>query len=544
MSERPPRYFPVRHAIGVDISDVSVEMLELTRGVGGKLSVSALSHADLPPNTVRDGEILDPAGLGLLLRKTFNARSRLFRARAAIVSLPESKVYLHAFEFPKQLGEEELRRAIPFEAEGVLPLTLDEVYYDVLFHRSRLDTQHVLFAAAPRRIVDGYLTALHDGGLVPIAFDVESAALARSIVGERSDPVLVADIGGRATVISVVEREAVHSAVTISVAGDAFTESIAATLRIPPEEAEARKRREGLTGGAGEALTKALADVLVPLIQELRRTAQYHEMHTGRTARELLLAGGSAQLPGIVEHLASETGLTVRIGDPWATRDVQVPEHVPAIDRARLAETRGAFATVVGLALRGVTGEPAAAGINLLPASAKRPYLAWRGALASSALAVVTAAVTLVLASVVSVTALSRWFDARQAAVAAAGVREQLAGDRLMHAAEEARRANAELTVLKNFQRGAPDLPGFFRDLRGAIVEGITLQTVEAKVPPEPEKPLTVKVAGIAVRREAFLAFETRLKTLKSLQSLESPLSNLNVREHAPFVLFLEMKRP
>lgn len=538
-----PRHFPVRRALGLDISDVRLELMELTRAQG-LVALAAFSHVDLPPGTVRDGEVLEPDRLSGLLRQAFReARPRPFRTRAVLVSLPESRVYLRPFEFPRTLTVEQVRRATPYEAEGVLPLTLDEMTTDVLFHRSRADTHHVLFAATPRRIAETYDRVLRSAGLEPVAFDVESAALARSIVGDLPDPVLVADIGGRATVMSVVEREAVHSAVTLPIAGDAFTQHIADTLGIGAVEAEDLKRRAGLTAEAPPAARDALRESLLPLVQELRRTADYHAAHTGRIVSGLLLAGGSAQLPGLADELAQSVRLPARAGDPWQTKGIQLPAALAPADRGSLLASPGAFATVVGLALRGVAREPAAAGINLLPLPSRLPHLRWRATLASSVLAGVVACTLLGLATLLSASALGRWYELRHVAVEAARVRSELFGARFQEAVREATAVNAEIDVLERFAAGTPDLERVARTLQTLAPAGIRLQAVETRVPTADAGPISVKLSGMADRRETFLEFERRLRALDGVSDFSSPLTNLNLRENLPFALSFGLAR-
>lgn len=542
---RLPPHFPVRHAVGIDISDGQVELLELRRGPQQTLVVHARSEATLPAGVVRDGEILDEQRLVAVLASVLTqGRPRPFSRSGAILSLPESKVYLRTFEFPKMLSDAQVRQATPFEAEGVLPLTLDEVYHDVVFHRSREQrAHHVLFAAAPKVIVDAYVRVLQAAGIRPVAFDVESAALARSIVGYKPEPVLVADIGGRASVISVVEREEVHSAVTIPVAGNLFTERITQRLRIAPTDAEERKRRLGLTATGRSEVRSILEAAMAPLVEELRRTAQYHETHTGRPIRELLLAGGSARMPGLVEYLHSTTGLAVRIGDPWRTKDIRVPPALPSADRERLGAEGGAFATVVGLGLRGLARDPAAAGINLLPEHLRLPLQHWRSTLSMSTLAAATATLVLVLAALVSITALRVRFTATALARDAEQVRTQLFGERFAASVRDVERINAEVTLLRRFQEGEPDVAGVLATVRSALPGGIQLQAVEVRIPPENTAPYTVRLTGLANQRQTFLSFERALRALPGLQEINSPISNLNLPQNAPFVVTLTLRR-
>ncbi len=542
--ERTPtnrlRYFPVRHAIGVDISDVSVELLELSRTRSG-LFVRSSSRAELAPGIVHNGEILDAARLQTVLKETLAAaQPHAFHTLHAIVALPETRVFLRAFEFPLTLSEEQVRRAVPFEAEGALPLTVEEIYYDIQFHRSRAATHHVLFAAAPRRIVDTYLTTLQAAGLQPVALDVESAALARSIVGAREDPVLVVDIGGRATVISVVEREMVHTTVTLPVAGDALTEHIIQMVRSGREEAEQRKRTEGLHT-ADAQLRESLTEGLIPIIQEIRRTTQYHEAHTGRAVSELYLAGGSAQLPGIVEHFAQHTGIRTQIGDPWTTRTIRIPDTVR--EQGRMMEARGALATVVGLALRGVSSDSASAGMNLLPPTVRERYTGWKHQLVTATLALLTAAATLLLAMTMTTMATVRTLDVQRTRSDAERLRTVFRGAEFLKAVEETRRVNAEVSSLRTVLHDVPDTSALIASLRTRVPAGIAIQRLEVTIPPEATGSITMHVTGLADRRETFLAFEHTLRDVPRLQKLDSPPSNLNRKEHAPFSVTLTLAR-
>lgn len=538
------RYFPVRNAIGVDISDVSVELLELTRSAAGTLTVHAVSHAELPSGVVQNGEILDPQRLQTVLRETLAAaQPRPFRSRNAIVALPETRVFLRAFEFPHILTEDQITRAIPFEAEGALPLTLNEVSYDIQFHRSRTAMHHVLFAAAPKRTVDAYLETLTKVGLHAIALDVESAALARSIVGAREEPALVVDVGGRATVISVVEREMVHTTVTLPVAGDVFTEQTARALRLSPEDAERRKRQEGLLSSDTQ-FRDALTETMAPIIQEIQRTLQYHEAHTGRAVRTLYLAGGSAQLPGIIEYLTQTTGTSVHVGDPWTTRAIHFPSTVPEPYRRRLTEARGALATVVGLALRGVSTDAAAGGLNLLPHPTRETYTKWRTRLIVASLAILVATTTLTIGTIMMASASARWLQAQRTSGEAERVRADVLGERFLKGTEQTRRVNAELTSLKIFREETPDVAALLTALRATTPPGITLQRIDVKIPPGKTEDILVTIAGLADRRETYLTFGSRLRAFERLQKLDSPLSNLNLPEQAPFTVSLSLKRP
>ena len=84
------------------------------------------------------------------------------------------------------------------------------------------------------------------------------------------------------------------------------------------------------------------------LSHEIRRSVNYFvtQFHDVRIERALLFGGG-ANLKGLSEFLADETGLQVDVGDPF----VSVGANNGEIDE-RISKDRASFAVAMGLALR------------------------------------------------------------------------------------------------------------------------------------------------------------------------------------------------
>lgn len=528
--EREPaiRSGPVRHAVGMDLSDASVEAVAVERQRDGRLALRSFNRIDLPEGIVRNAEIIEPKVLANSLRELFRGgRPEPFPSRFVILSLPESKVYLHTFEFPKTLSAEQVRSAIRFEAEGALPLALEEVYADALIHRSRESHHHVLFAAVSRRLIDTYVAVLREADLHPVAVDVESMTLASSLVGSLDDPVIVADIGANITTVSIVERGAVHGASTMDIAGRAFTALIAQALGLPVAEAESVKLSQGISESAPEAVRVALRSSLEKIVGEIQRTAKYHESHTGRPVAALVLAGGSAFLRGLPEFLEARTGLPVRLGDPLATLQIVLPSRLSAENREALSRSQALLAPSFGLAVRAATGEPASDGINLLPDHLKRSYLLWRENLAISLGSVLTAGILLVFLALFGGRAVQLSLRARDQGSGQLRDPSALLGPRVQEAVQTARSVTDEVALLAQFEHQRGNAAGVFQQVRAAFTEGVQVTSLTLDAAPRPEN-VTVKLRGTAATRDRFLAFEERLRKLEGLVKLDSPLSNLD----------------
>src|SRR5438067_2915555 len=179
---------------------------------------------------------------------------------------------------------------------------------------------------------------------------------------EKELGVCVMDIGGGTTDLAVFANGAIRHTAVIPIAGDQVTNDIAMTLRTPTKEAEELKLRHGCAlrqladpndiievPGVGERgprklSRQMLAEVIEPRIEELYTLAQAELRRSGfeeLLSSGIVLTGGSAMLPGMVELGEEVLHLPVRLG---------VPAYVGGLaDVVRSP----CYATAVGLLLEG-----------------------------------------------------------------------------------------------------------------------------------------------------------------------------------------------
>lgn len=193
---------------------------------------------------------------------------------------------------------------------------------------------------------------------------------------EKEEGVVVVDLGGGLTDISIYHRNVLRYISTIPIGAKAFNNDIR-TLTIPERYIEALKISYGcaLSSRAPEDLnvlikgrTKhnqheiavynlaAVIEARARDIAELINKEIHDSGYTDRIPYGIVLTGGSAQLRAIDELLREVTGLDVRVAEP---EDVISPQT-----RTRI--TSSADSTVVGLLLHGakcgpcevIVGEP------------------------------------------------------------------------------------------------------------------------------------------------------------------------------------------
>ncbi len=535
------RYVPAGRAFGLDISNGSLKAVEISRDARGVV-IEAHSRLTIDPDVVLPGGILKPQELAPAIRKLLAmAVPQPITLRYVIVSLGEANVYIHPFELPSTLSETQVRRAVPFEAEGELPIALQDMYADLQFHRSRTDAHHVLFAAAPRRIVDVYVRVLQEAGLTPLAIEMESLALARCLIPLEDEPVLLLDAGERSSTITAIERGMIHGAVSVPFGGATLTDVLAAELNISREEAEKLKRAEGLLGKSSR-LRRALEGALAALVDDVQRAATYHQTHTGRPVQQLLLAGGTALLPGIREFFTSRVPFAVTVGDVFASGGVTFSPRYSDERRGALTREMIFYATSVGLAMRGVAPDSVTEDINFLPLAITRRYRDWWKHLVLAVLSSVSVAVLLLLLGAFGLWALTL---REERVLLAARVRDfemSLPASSFMANLRMAAEVNAEITVLKQFADRRMDVGSILAELRVLLPTTTSLTSVVVTEPVDARQGTIVQLEGIAARREDILAFMRGVKERPDVSAVDAPITNLDRALEAPFRITLILK--
>jgi len=350
------------YPIGIDISDYSIEMLQLGRGG----EAAAYGRTVLEEGVVENGDILKEEELAERLGALFaEIKPSLILpeqgAPEAVLSLPESKVFIYHFELEEDLSGDALRRRGLKEVSRVVPLRQEEMVWDFKMIPSSTTTPTVLCAGTPKAVADEYRAAAERAGFKPAVLDLETASLGRALldpdaVAQTSSAIM--DIGARTTTVSIFDEERVlRLSIIISVGGEEFTRAVALGLSLREEEAEEQKKKFGFGKGAKKnPVLPILSQEFQDVVQEVKEFIGYYEKKTGKRVGEIVLAGGSALLPSVDAFLAGQIGRDVRIGNPFAR--LAGGKNAGKEDRPVL------FANVIGLALRGE--RQTSADINLL----------------------------------------------------------------------------------------------------------------------------------------------------------------------------------
>jgi len=373
-------------AFGLDISDLSLKIIKLKKGPlrrRGVLSLSSFGEAAIPAGIIEGGEIQDTEELAKIIKRAVNTvKGEKIKTKEVITSLPEEKAFLQVIQLPK-MTEEELEKAVRFEAENYIPLPIEEAYLNFQIVQplyNHLDHLDVLIAALPKKTIDPYVVSIKKAGLLPVVFEIESQAISRALVKNEvsPSPILLIDLGATRTSFIIFSGYSLRFTSSILVSSQKFTTAIAEAMNINfleaeklkqkygleiPKEVRLRKKAENIQFEKEIIENKKIFNALIPpvidLIEQIKKHLSYYQTHAthehlppnGRgLVTKIFLSGGGANLKGLTDILSLELKIPVEMGNPWINILPEPLKEVPELSY----EKSLAFTTALGLALRGI----------------------------------------------------------------------------------------------------------------------------------------------------------------------------------------------
>lgn len=357
---------------GLDVSDYSVEIISLA-GTVEKPRLLAMAGTVLEPGVVDNGIILNKEKFKNSIENMIkNPDFGSIKTKKVIFSVPESKTFIHIFKLPQGLKKQEECEFIKSQAEKTFPFPLSELFFDfrildeVFSSEIGVKEKEVLMIATPKKIINGFLEALKNCKLQPLALSVESESLALALISNQESPVLIADIGNRTSNFSVFDKKGLRISVSFEIAGNSFTQVISEKLKISLKEAEFLKRKIGLNPQLKKGkILLILQKEIQAIIRQIREIENYFREKENKEIKKIILAGGSATLPNFSEYLSENLEKKVVIGDPWGKINIDILKNKKYFKKA-LQINPVLYSAAVGSALRGLNANLQKTGINLI----------------------------------------------------------------------------------------------------------------------------------------------------------------------------------
>lgn len=344
--------------LGIDIGTSSIRVVELSRKGGkrflenyGEIRTSSLQKAPF--------RIFEKNTLVLSNREIAQAISAILtetgiQNREVNFSIPDFASFFTNFELPP-MTEKEIPLAVRYEARSYIPLPLSDITLDWSVIGGKVSDSlktalKILVVAIPNEVINQYQEIAKLSRLELKSLEAEAFALSRSLAKNEKKIIAIVDIGARSTTCNILENGILKTSHSFNISGNELTEILSKSLRVDYKKAEELKKNLGITF-EGET-EKNIREILLPLIDaisvEIKKVFESFHRQEGKEIEKIILAGGSALLPGLNEYFFEEFKKEFKIANPF------VNISYPSILEETLKAMGPSYAIAVGLALKGL----------------------------------------------------------------------------------------------------------------------------------------------------------------------------------------------
>ena len=334
--------------LGIDIGSTSIKVVELKKeGNQNKLvSYGFSEHNQSKPNDWQKNisqtaelinNICAEAGMS---------------SKSAISALPTFSVFSSVLNL-SNIGEKDIPSAVHWEARKVIPLPLEEMILDwKRIENDDIDKKkgniRVLLTGAPRTLVKKYIDIFKAAQISLLSLETETFSLIRSLLGSDKSTIMLVELGASTTDVTIVDRSIPMLNRSIDIGGINITNAISQKMGIDYAKAEQFKYDLGISAieSADSQALKIIIEQITPIVNEIKYAINLYESKNQKKAEKLVLSGGSALLPSLVNYLSKILDTKVIIGDPWARITY------PADLKPLLQEIGPRMSVAIGLALR------------------------------------------------------------------------------------------------------------------------------------------------------------------------------------------------
>lgn len=340
--------------LGIDVSSSSVKLVELTKSKSGEWQLERCAIEPLEKGWITDGNIEKFDEVAEAVRRLVKKSGT--RTKQVAMALPAAAVITKKITLPAGLSELEMEVQVESEANQYIPFSLDEVSLDFcVVGPSSVSSGDidVLIAASRKEKVQDRQGLAEAAGLRPVVIDIEPYAArmaATRLVSRLSNAgqdavVALFEVGAMTTSMQVLRNDEVLYERDQAFGGAQLTQLIARQYGFSPEEAEAKKRSGELPE---DYATGVLKPFVQSLTQEVARALQFFFTSTPyNRVDHVLLAGGSASLPGLVEAVSQQTGCACGLANPFDGMEIG-----SGVRLKKMAREAPSYLTSCGLAMR------------------------------------------------------------------------------------------------------------------------------------------------------------------------------------------------
>ncbi|MDP3991242.1 MAG: type IV pilus assembly protein PilM [Candidatus Nealsonbacteria bacterium] len=340
--------------LGVDIGTFSIKIVEVERaGKRRKLEnygeMQAVSAYEKPFRTF-EKSTLSLSNKDIVRAISAIIKESKMKSVKAYFSIPDFSTFFTTITLPS-MTEAEIPKAVQYEARQYIPLPLEGVTLDwqVIEKEQSSSSIKVLLVAVPNEVIQQYQETAAACGLELVFLEAEVFSLARAVIGEEESrqAVSLIDIGARSTTINIVDKGVLKISHSFDTSGNDLTSMIAKGLDAGYNKAEELKKKYGLNDSE-EKTKEAMLPLIDLILSEIKKIFSSFYQIERKEVKKIILAGGSAFMPGLAEYFSKNLSKPIEIANPFNSL------YYPPILEDALKQMGPSFSIAVGAALHGL----------------------------------------------------------------------------------------------------------------------------------------------------------------------------------------------
>lgn len=315
------RLFLPKKMVGVDIGTSAIKIVEVLRWGQGKTLenygqiMSDSIYKDSPLAVEKNSRQLAGDFVSLAIKGILEEAK--IKTKEAIFSIPDFYTFCTSFDLPP-MPENEIAGAVQYNASQYVTLPINEVTLDWKIIAGVPDGTtplKVFLVAVPNQIIQEYQAMAKSAGLQLYAMEAEAMGIARALVKKNDKVICLMDIGVQSSTVNIIDGGMLKRSYSFN-----FYSSKPGDLELWAS----------------------------PLIAQLRSICSEYLQSEQKQVQEIYLTGGTANLPGLKDHVAKALEKPVFV--PNCFSDFLYP---PILEN-RLREMSPSFSAAVGVALGGL----------------------------------------------------------------------------------------------------------------------------------------------------------------------------------------------
>jgi type IV pilus assembly protein PilM len=292
--------------LGIEIGSNTIKLIEVTKK-GINLKVENFALLDTPKDCIVNGVMHNIEPIYQTISKEITLKK--YKAKKAIILIQSNTIIIRNIVIDKQ-PEKIIRQLLEIRPEEYLPVDASQYQIDFKivreFEEKGQAKQEMMLVAAPNQIVLPMVNLVESLKLVPITVDIPSQALEnlfkdeKNLVHDLEQDVMVIDIGGRSTAVTIIANGAAVLTRIIEFGGEAIYEVMNQSFVSLPENAKKEEKEEY------DAYIRELIrpQIEYNILAELERILQfYYSRFENRPIRKVYLIGGGAEIEGLKTYI-------------------------------------------------------------------------------------------------------------------------------------------------------------------------------------------------------------------------------------------------